>query len=462
MIQLRPAGAADALSSARPVRYFTSGDLMPEPRAVEQLRRLAEVPGLDQHIAVLPDVHYKSRNPTPTGTVIVSRDVLLPRAVDDGHNCGMRMIGVGLPASELGPGVLDELFRKLIEAIPITAHESPLLSEDQCERLLTHGPSVLCGAIGMPAAELDRIENRGTMTPALDPDEILTVVRPKAIRKGNGWLGTIGGGNHFLELQEIVEILDPPAAGLLGLVPGETVFMLHTDSRRLGKQVLRPLREEAAAVAGATAGDDLWTVSADTELGRRLVAGMAAATHAGYANRSAVTHLVRRTVRSVIGDAALELPLIYDCGHESIQKERHNGRWLWVHRHGASRALPASSVAHDPVLGRIGQPVPIPGSMGADSFIGVAQAGTADTFHSVAHGAGRIVEKAVAAGQYDAAQVEREMEREGIRLYRYGTDEIAGQAPASFKSAARVVDVMSALNLVRPVVRLRPIAVLKG
>jgi tRNA-splicing ligase RtcB len=153
---------------------------------------------------------------------------------------------------------------------------------------------------------------------------------------------------------------------------------------------------------------------------------------------------------------------VYDCGHESIQREKHNGDWLWVHRHGASSARPPASLAHDPVLAALGQPVPIPGSMGTSSYVAVAQAGVGETFHSVAHGAGRVIEKVRAAEQFDPQTVESEVRMHGVRLYRYGVDNIAGQAPASFKNVHSVMDAMASLNLIRPVVRLRPIAVLKG
>jgi tRNA-splicing ligase RtcB len=156
------------------------------------------------------------------------------------------------------------------------------------------------------------------------------------------------------------------------------------------------------------------------------------------------------------------MPLVYDCGHETIQREYHDGEWLWVHRHGASSARPPGALAHDPVLEEYGQPVPIPGSMGADSYVAVARPAVAGTFHSVAHGAGRVLEKIRAAEAFTPAVIEDQVRAQGIRLYRYGSDNIAGQAPASFKDVHGVVAAMEALDLVRPVVRLRPVAVLKG
>ena len=448
---------------AVPIRCFTSEKLLPDQRATDQLMRLAAVRGLANYVAVLPDVHFKSRNPTPTGTVVVTRDVIVPRAIDAGINCGMSMLATPLEARDLTAAVLDELFHRLIEAIPLKEHRAPVLAPCELEQVLAHGAEKLCGPLELGPEELTRVENGGRTMPELSPDDVLCAVPQNAIRKGACSVGTIGAGNHFLELQAVTEILDDRVARLLGLAQGRVIFMLHSDSRRLGKKIMRPLWErlEHASREG-TLSHELWTLPTDSEFGRRYLCGVAAATHAGFANRAAVTEILRRTLRKVLGDDSLALRLIYDCGHETIQRESQNGDSFWVHRHGASRAFPASCFTADPVLGETGQPVPIPGSMGADSFIAVARPGAAQTFYSVAHGAGRLIDKQHAAARFEEAQIEADVRASGVRLYRYGSDNIAGQAPASFKDAAAVVAAMSAFDLIQPVARLRPIAVLKG
>jgi tRNA-splicing ligase RtcB len=448
---------------AVPVRCFTGVHLLPDAASRQQLAALSALPGLSEYVAVLPDVHYKHRNPSPTGTVVVSDSMLVPRAVDPGINCGMRMVATAVPAREFTPPRLDTLFSRLIADIPIEARQAALLSDDECHRMLAEGLPAVADRLELAPGELNRIENGGHMTPAVDPDLVRTLIRPSAIRKGNAWLGTLGAGNHFLELQEIAEVLDHVAAYRLGLKEGDAVFMMHTDSRRMGKRAVKPVLEEALEAAGSShAPDTLWTIPADSGVGQRYIAGLAAATHSGFFNRAALTLTLRHAVRDVLGERSLAMPLIYDCGHESIQQEEHGGRRLWVHRHGASHAQPASALAHDPVLADIGQPVPVPGNMGSASYIGVTRPGVAATFHSVAHGAGRVMEKVHAAEQFDPEQVERDLGTFGVRLYRYGTDNIAGQAPASFKNVRGVIEAMVAFDLIRPVVRLRPLAVLKG
>jgi tRNA-splicing ligase RtcB len=467
---VKPACAAREIvpqGGGLPIRCFTEGELLPDEGARSQLEELARVPGLDRYVAVLPDVHRKARNPSPTGTVVVSRDVLVPRAVDEGVNCGMRMISTGVPAREFTPERLDELFGRLRRTMPVKYHAEPVVDPETLASVLTHGLEKLIDPLDLPSDELTRTENGGRVLRHLEPEAIRERLTPerlaKAIRKGGGTLGTIGAGNHFLELQEIAEVLDPDAADRLGLEAGGAVFMLHTDARRLGKKLLEPVFEEAQRAARAQGHPgELWTVPADSELGERCLAALAATCHAGFANRAAVTQLVRRSLRAVLGDPSLALPLVYDCGHETILRERHDGEWLWVHRHGASRAVPPARLDHDPLLDALGQPLPLPGAMGTDSYLAVARPGTAGTFHSVAHGAGRVLDKGEAAATYAEEQVEDEMRSRGVRLYRYGADAIGGQAPASFKNVHRVIEVMAALDMIRPVLRLRPIAVLKG
>ncbi|MCG8606441.1 RtcB family protein, partial [bacterium] len=423
-----------------PIRLFTDGELMPDQSSQVALQRLAAVPGLKHYVAVLPDVHYKPRNPSPTGTVVASHNVLIPRAIDGGVNCGIRMMSAPVPANSFSSSRLDELFQHLIQAIPYKKREQSLLSHQACEKILLHGANQVIDELDLPSDEITRVENGGRMLPHLEPEMIREGlaagdVLQTAIRKGNRSLGTIGGGNHFLELQEIVEVFDERAARLLGLEVGHSMFMLHCDSRRLGKKLLKPILEEAEASYGANGAGELWTVPVESEIGHRYLCGLAAAGHAGFANRAAVTQILRQTLWQVLGDSSIPLSLIYDCSHEAIQREKQNGDWLWVHRHGASHAMPSSSFAHDAVLAQTGQPVPIPGSMGTESYMAVALPGVTETFHSVAHGAGRVIEKDVAAEQFAIDEVTDVLQGQGIRLYRYGLDNIAGQAPVSFKSA---------------------------
>lgn len=443
-----------------PIRCFVDQNLLPDDDSRRQLEELAGLPGVE-HIAVLPDVHYKSRNPTPSGTVVATSDVVLPRAIDDGINCGMRSMATSIPARELTPRLIDELFGRLLKTVPFKVHEEPLLSESECEEVLVHGLEKALEPLGLPADEVLRTENGGTVDLGLDREAVRAALPPNAIRKERGSIGALGAGNHFLELQEVAEICDPEAARRLGLSLGDAMFMMHSDSRRLGKKILKKVLQEAAQLHGPSNGSELWSVPVESDIGRRLLACLTGTTHAGFVNRAAITHAVRKALREVLGESS-ELRLVCDSGHETIQPEQHGGRTYWVHRHGASHSLPPGDKVPDRSIRDLGHPVPLAGCLGMDSYICLPLPGIDDTFHSGPHGAGRVLSKADAATQYDPAEVEAEIRERGVRLYRYQTDNIAGQAPRSFKNVSQVVETMIRQNLMRPVVRLRPLAALKG
>lgn len=447
-----------------PIRYYLAPEMMPDADTTAQLEDLARAPGLDHYVAVLPDVHRKARNVSPTGVVVAARNAIVPRAVDTGVSCGMRMIRTEIDARELTAPVLDALFGELMRTMPLR-HDDDVLSEEDVAEILVQGGRWCQKPLGVTDDELECIEDRASMPRDTDDIEaILASVPKKAIKKGRRRFCTMGGGNHFLELQEIVEVLDRRVAGLLGLVEGKALFMLHSDSRGVAGSVMKAYLEERREKHRRVAanGPPIWSVPADSAEGAKLARALAAAANFGFANRIAITETLRAVVRRVLLDQSLAMPLLYDCAHVSIKPEQWNGETLWVHRHGASRALPASRLADHPLFSQTGQPVPIPGSMGDDSFIGVPDERVVDTFFSVNHGAGRVMDKPEARARFSEEQVEREMRIKNIRLYRYGSDNIAEQAPGSFKDIGAVVAALSSLSLARPVVRLRPLAVLKG
>ena len=449
---------------AVPIRFFLTPELMPDAETIAQLTRLAGARGLSHHVAVLPDIHRKGRNPSPTGTTVAAADAIVPRAVDTGICCGMRVVRTGIDARALPPSVLDALFGELMATIPVVEHAQETLSEQEVREILVHGGRWSRERFGLSDVELACIEDGGTMpTDTDDPDAIMAAIPPKPLRKGRRCLGTLGAGNHFLELQEIVEVLEPELARALGLVRGHSVVMLHTGSRGLGSKTMKHYLEELEGRwSEADPGNPLWSVPTDSEDGIRFARAVSAASNFGFANRIAITDAIRGAFRRTLHDRSLELPLLVDCAHVSIKPEIWNGEKLWVHRHGGSCALPPSRLAGHPVFMHTGQPVPIPGSMGHSSFIGVTGEGAVGTFHSVNHGAGRVLDKPDAVARYTEAEVEREMREKEIRLYRYGAGDIAEQAPGSFKDISAVVAAMADLDLARPVVRLRPVATLKG
>ena len=442
-----------------PIRCFGGAQFLPDEAARLQLEDVAALDGVED-IAVLPDVHHKAGNPSPSGTVVVTSGVILPRAIDDGMNCGMRSMATDLAADDLTPELIDRLFGRLLETVPPARHAEPLVNAEDCEEMLVHGLGKLVQPLDLPPDELARTENGGRFDLGLEPEEIRAALPRKRIQKHCGSIGTLGTGNHFLELQEVVEICDPEAASRLGLEEGQVMFMMHSASAKLGKSVLSTVHAEAEQSFRAPGASELFSIPVDSDIGRRYLACMTGALHAGFANRAAITALVRRALRDVLGNGS-GLRLVGDSGHETIQPELRAGRTVWVHRHGASHALPPEDVA-DPELRALGLPVPVAGCLGMDSYVCLGRRGNEATFHALPHGAGRVLGKEQSAARFDSSQVEAEIENRGVRLYRYGSDNIAGQAPWGFKNVAHVVDAMVAMDLGRPVVRVRPLAALKG
>ena len=455
-----------AARGGAPIRMFLGGGALPDAETMAQLEHLSAARGVAHHVAVLPDIHRKGENPSPTGTCLATRDTLVPRAVDTGICCGMRVVSTGLEARVFTPAVLDALFGELMATIPVVEHAADVLSDQDVRDILVRGGAWSRERYGLDDDEMSRIEDGGTMpTDTDDPDLIMATIPEKPLRKGKGrrGYGTIGAGNHFLELQEITEVLDEDLARQLGLRLGETVFMLHTGSRGVGSKTMKEhFQQLEARWRDPATPSPIWTVPADSEDGRRFARAVSAVSNFGFANRIAITEQLRAAARRTLHDATLRLPLLVDCAHVSIKAERWNGEPLWVHRNGGSRALPPSALAGHPRFASTGQPIPIPGSMGDASYIGVAAEGAVDTYHSVNHGAGRVLDKPQASERFSSADVQREMHEKGIRLYRYGAGDIAEQAPGSFKDISQVVQAMRAHTLAQLVVRMKPLATLKG
>lgn len=455
-----------ALNGGVPIKYFLTPEMMPDAATVAQLHGLAAAEGLSGHVAVLPDIHRKGRNISPTGTAVATANTILPRAVDTGICCGIRMLRTDIDIKEFTPRRLDTLFHELMRRVPVLMHDEDVLTTEDVLEILASGCRWSQKRYGLSDAELDHMEDRGSWKPEIsEKQEFLSLMPRKAIKKGRRCYGTLGDGNHFLELQEIVEILDTQKARLLGLEKGHAFLMLHTGSRSVGSKTTKSfLKEWEGRQNGAHRpnGSPIRGIAADSEEGIAYVQSLIAASNFGFANRTAITEQLRRALRETFVDASLEVALLYDCAHVSIKNERWRGCHVWIHRHGASRALPASCLQDHPVFSQTGQPVPIPGSMGHDSFVGVAGEQVEESFYSVNHGAGRVMDKPEAAAKFSEEQIEREMSARKIRLYRYGSDNIAEQAPSSFKDISAVIEAMQALSLATPVVRLRPVAVLKG
>jgi len=291
--------------------------------------------------------------------------------------------------------------------------------------------------------------------------------------RGRGQVGSLGAGNHFLEIQVVDAVFDPEAAEAFGVAEGQLAFMIHSGSRGFGHQVcddaLRLMRKAVARYGIDLPDRQLACAPVESDEGRRYLAGMRAAANYAWANRQALMHLVREAVATFVGRSAerLGLRLVYDVAHNIAKMEEHETptgrRRLCVHRKGATRAFPAGHPEVPAVYRRLGQPVIIPGDMGRYSFllVGEPQAMT-ETFGSVCHGAGRKMSRGEARRSVRGEEVRRRLAERGILALSRSASGLAEEHSGAYKDVADVVGVVERAGLARKVCRLRPLAVIKG
>jgi tRNA-splicing ligase RtcB len=373
---------------------------------------------------------------------------------------------------------LSELAHSISRDIPLgEGHGNVPVPDDELDFVLTDGVGALSEIAGcsnhrvwevldtdLLARESERIEQGGRM-----PGEP-SAISDRARKRGLSQLATLGGGNHFIEMQRVEEVLDSATAEWLGLFTGQLVVMIHSGSRGLGHQVasdFMPVAEEATG--DVSPNRDLCFLSADSDQGRRYIGAMNAGANFAFANRQLMMELVRRNMRRLIS-RDIRAELLYDVPHNMAKLEEHDGRSVWVHRKGATRAFGPRRMAGTP-YGEIGQPVIIPGSMGTGSFLLVGVDDNEQTLGSVNHGAGRTMSRTAAAGKRRKGRVVKEgrISDDDFEKAMRGVELIAGdrhavkeEAPQAYKDIDEVIRVVCGAGLARAVVRLKPLAVLKG
>jgi len=462
--------AADPARGMRvPARVFADEELLAAilaDRSLEQLCNVATLPGIVEAALAMPDIHQGYGFPVGGVAATEAPDgVISPGGVGYDINCGVRLLALPLTALELAPRV-EALVHEIARTVPAGAgKEGPLvLAEAVFERVLAHGPRVLVDELGIGTPEdVERTESEGRIADA-DPAAVSERARTRGFRQ----LGTIGSGNHFIEVQRVAAVFDDETAAAFGLTSGQATVFVHSGSRGLGHQVCT---DHVRAMAGAEhrygfvlPDRQLACAPLSSPEGRAYVAAMAVAANFAWANRHAMAHLIREAVRRVLGDAAADgTRQVYDVAHNIAKIERHDGRELCVQRKGATRAFPAGSTEIPAVYRAVGQPVFIPGSMGTSSFVLAGEPGAMErSFGTTCHGAGRRLSRTAAKKQVTGAQLRRELTARGIVVRCPSNSGLAEEAPFAYKDVERVVAVVERAGLARRVVQLRPLGVVKG
>ncbi|HNW44118.1 MAG TPA: RtcB family protein [Elusimicrobiales bacterium] len=441
-----------------------------EPAALEQAANTATLPGLAGNALAMPDIHTGYGFPIGGVAAFSAGDgVISPGGVGYDINCGVRLLATALEASLLRPK-LEALAAALCARVPagLGAGGGLLLARREQALPLVKGAAwAVARGLGRPE-DLLYAESGGAL-PGADPD----AVSGRALERGRGQLGTLGSGNHFLEVQEVTDIYNEAAARAFGLFKGQVTLMLHTGSRGLGHQVctdfIGVMRAAARRYAIPLADSQLAAAPFASPEGQRYFGAMQAAANYAWANRQALTGLARETFCAALGlgEATLAMRLVYDVAHNIAKLEEHTvaGRKVKVvvHRKGATRAFAPGHPELPPAYARTGQPVIIPGDMGRCSYLlaGTRKAMT-DTFGSACHGAGRLLSRHEAQRRARGRDIAAELALKGVWVRSADRATLGEEMPEAYKDVDAVVGVIAGAGIAGKVARFRPLAVLKG
>lgn len=452
-----------------PLRVFADADLLAQIRrdhSLEQLVNVSTLPGITRSALGMPDMHEGYGFPVGgvAGTLLPD-GAISPGGIGFDINCGVRLLVSRLEypdAAAVLPTLVNELHRSIPTGYGRRGRVN--LSAGELDRVLTEGCSYLIREKGQgEQADLEHIESRGSL-----PGADASCVSDRAKQRGQDQLGTLGGGNHFLELQRVDAIYDERAAAALGLSLGRLTVLIHTGSRGLGHQVctdyVRRMDQALARYRISLPDRQLACAPLSSGEGKDYFAAMCAAANFAWANRQALTHRIRETFTKVLGRGGdSELRVIYDVAHNIAKLEQFGNQTLCVHRKGATRAFGPSNAELPPDYRGIGQPIFIPGSMGTASFVLVgADASKETSLSSTCHGAGRSLSRTAAKKQVAGDELRKQLEARGILVRCDSNAELAEEAPVAYKDVERVVEVVARAGIARKVARLVPRGVLKG
>ncbi len=435
--------------------------------SIEQAMNVAFLPGIVGRSLAMPDIHQGYG--FPIGGVAATdlhKGVISPGGVGFDINCGVRLLASTLRKDEVTPK-LRELVNQLFRDVPSGTGSQGFVecSWRDLDDVLARGAAWVVERGYGEAADVEFCEESGRMDGA-DPAK----VSDRAKQRGRTQIGTLGSGNHFLEVQYVQKIFEPEIAERFGLAEDQVVVLIHCGSRGLGHQVctdyLKLMNEAMRRYAIMLPDRQLACVPSQSPEGKDYLAAMAAAANYAWANRQAITHFARKSFAKIFGEAA-RLRVVYDVAHNIAKRERHRvgaaEEEVLVHRKGATRSFPAGSPFIPRAYHDAGQPVLIPGSMGTASYVlvGTARA-MEETFGTVCHGAGRAMSRTAAKKGRDARAETKKLEDQGIILRAETRDGILEEVPEAYKDIDAVVDVVHNAGLARKVARLRPIGVIKG
>jgi tRNA-splicing ligase RtcB (3'-phosphate/5'-hydroxy nucleic acid ligase) len=457
-----------------PVTIYADEGLMQKmmtDRTITQAINVSTLPGVQKHVVVLPDGHEGYGFPVGgVAAMDAEEGMISPGGVGYDINCGVRMIRTNLNEKDVRPK-LNDLVTELFNSIPsgVGSKGSVKLNFSELDEVLVKGVRWAIEHGYGSNDDADVCEENGQIKNA-DPNK----VSPTARKRGAPQLGSLGSGNHFLEVQKVQEIHDKEAAKRMGIYnEGQITILIHCGSRGFGHQVCSDylrISEQALQKYNITLADrELACVPNSSEEGESYRKAMFAALNFAWSNRQMITHWTRKAFERVFkqSEADLEMKLIYDVAHNIAKVEKHkiDGKLksVVVHRKGATRAFPAGRDEIPQKYRDLGQPVFIPGSMGTGSWILLGQPNSMElSFGSTAHGAGRMMSRSAARRSFTDAQVQKSLGDKGIVIKALTREGVVEETPEAYKDVDAVANVSHVLGIATKVAKLVPIGVIKG
>lgn len=446
-------------------------ELLKLDQAPEQVANVAFLPGIQKASLAMPDIHWGYGFPIG-GVAATDPDeggVITPGGIGFDINCGVRLVRSNLFYREVKPH-LRELVESLFRNVPSGVGRSGRYKFDmkELQHMLGQGPRYLQGRGLASQSDIDFTEARGCLDGA-DPSE----VSDHAKNRGAEQCGTLGSGNHFLEVQLVDHIFDEEAAAVMGLEKDMICVMIHSGSRGLGYQVcddsLVQLRKTPEKYGIELPDRQLACAPVNSPEGQRYIAAMRAAANFAWCNRQLLMQQAREVFADIFGRSwqELQMNLIYDVCHNIAKLEEHvvdgKRKKVWVHRKGATRAFPPGHPEVPKIYQGIGQPVIIPGDMGRASWVLVGQPGSMErTFGTTCHGAGRAMSRKASVKDAAGRRIDKELEARGVIARAQSRAGLAEEQPKAYKNVDDVVDVVHDAGLSKKVARMRPIGVIKG
>ncbi|MEO2221032.1 MAG: RtcB family protein [Nitrosopumilus sp.] len=456
-----------------PVRIYANETLLQKmlsDRTIMQARNVASIPGIVSHSVVLPDGHEGYGFPVGgVAAMDAEEGMISPGGVGYDINCGVRLLRSNLTEQTVR-SKLKDLVNDLFSSIPsgVGSKGAIRLTNSELDEVLVNGVNWAIEHGYGSTNDSDVCEENGKILNA-DPNK----VSDKARKRGAPQLGSLGSGNHFLEIQKVSEIHDEEAANRMGIKEGTITVLIHCGSRGFGHQVCSDylrVAEQAMEKYNISLPDrELACVPNNSEEGESYRKAMFAALNFAWSNRQMITHWTRKSFERVFNqtESDLDMKLVYDVAHNIAKVEKHKvdgqDRKLVVHRKGATRAFPSNRSEIPFKYRDLGQPVLVPGSMGTSSWILLGKPNSMDlSFGSTAHGAGRTMSRSKARRNFTEDYVKKSLNDKGIFIKALTRDGVVEETPEAYKDVDSVVDVSHNLGIATKVAKLIPIGVIKG